>query len=143
MQVRFCGETEFAGGIWVGIELDDAVGRRDESESRNWLGKSGLKGLVGFRLLGNGGGHILGHLFPKKNQENEDKGTKHCKKEPWLGHFLLRPNKYAVFVSTPKFSDFRWPHEAKHPKKHVIGQKLFVKQVGRRIFLDQVTESAC
>ena len=40
IQVRFCGETEFAGGIWVGIELDDAVGRRDE---RNWHRKDGLR----------------------------------------------------------------------------------------------------
>eukprot|EP00439_Symbiodinium_sp_Y106_P019034 s1897_g2.t1 len=27
--VRFCGQTEFAGGVWVGIQLDDPVGRND------------------------------------------------------------------------------------------------------------------
>lgn len=26
-EVRFCGETEFAGGTWVGIELEEPVGR--------------------------------------------------------------------------------------------------------------------
>lgn len=88
-------------------------------------------------------GDILGHLFPKKNQENEDKGTTHPKKEPWLGHFCFDQISMQFLFRPPNFSDFRWPHEAKNPKKHVIGQKLFVKQVGRRIFLDQVTESAC
>ena len=27
--VRFCGTTEFAPGIWAGVELDTADGRND------------------------------------------------------------------------------------------------------------------
>ena len=29
--LRYCGPTEFAPGIWTGIELDDSVGKNDGS----------------------------------------------------------------------------------------------------------------
>ena len=44
-QVRFCGETEFAGGIWVGIQLDEAVGRHRAGSFQLSLAKCEL--LVG------------------------------------------------------------------------------------------------
>ena len=29
--MRFCGSTEFSGGLWAGIELDQAEGKNDGS----------------------------------------------------------------------------------------------------------------
>jgi dynactin complex subunit len=29
--LRFCGPTEFADGLWAGIELDEAAGKNDGS----------------------------------------------------------------------------------------------------------------
>ena len=29
--LRYCGPTEFAGGLWAGIELDDEAGKNDGS----------------------------------------------------------------------------------------------------------------
>lgn len=30
-RLRYCGPVEFAGGVWVGIELDEAFGKNDGS----------------------------------------------------------------------------------------------------------------
>lgn len=29
--LQFCGSTEFAGGLWAGVELDQAEGKNDGS----------------------------------------------------------------------------------------------------------------
>ena len=100
----------------------------------------GVKGFVGFRrfrLLGGGVGN-LGTPFSEK-QSRKLKNTKIPKKESGLGDLFVFSDQVCsclFFVSTPNFQN-RWPHEAKNPKKHAIGQRcerLFVKQVGRRIF---------
>lgn len=36
-QVRFCGFTEFATGLWLGLELDEPKGKHDGSNKRKRL----------------------------------------------------------------------------------------------------------
>ncbi|CDO93154.1 unnamed protein product [Kluyveromyces dobzhanskii CBS 2104] len=59
--VRFLGETEFSPGIWVGIELDEPLGKNDGS----------VKGVRYFELSAGKRGHMYG-IFSKKEGVYKD-----------------------------------------------------------------------
>ena len=49
--LRYCGPTEFASGVWAGIELDEPVGKNDGS----------IGGISYFKCPNNYGKNVARH----------------------------------------------------------------------------------